>query len=278
MTTVVASRLSELENTIERGLATFVEVGQALLEIRESRLYSDSHETFEDYCRGRWGMSRDYAYKQIAASEVCRQLSTPPANEAQARELVPLLDKPDELVEAWTTAQEKGSANGGLTAEVIRSVVRPSVHFSSESDEWETPQDLFDQLDAEFGFDLDVCTLESSAKCERYFTPEDDGLAQEWVGTCWMNPPYGDVIRNWVRKARESAQAGATVVCLVPARVDTAWWRNAFTEDGRAAGDIRFLVGRLKFGGSQNSAPFPSAVVALGPEVDVGVRWWDRGV
>lgn len=98
------------------------------------------------------------------------------------------------------------------------------VHYSSASDEWETPQDLFDALDSEFGFDLDVCALPSSAKCEHYFTPERDGLAQNWTGTCWMNPPYGDAIAAWVRKAWESSRLGATVVCLVPARVDTAWW------------------------------------------------------
>lgn len=141
--------------------------------------------------------------------------------------------------------------------------------LSSKTDQWATPQDLFDELNAEFGFDVDVCADESNAKCARFFTAADDGLAQEWSGTCWMNPPYGEVIGEWVAKAKASADAGATVVCLVPARVDTVWWWN-----NCRYGEIRFLKGRLKFGGAETSAPFPSAVVIFGrPE---RVVWWER--
>lgn len=146
-----------------------------------------------------------------------------------------------------------------------------AVHYSSATDEWSTPQDLFDELDIEFGFELDVCALDSSAKCAVYFTPETDGLAQEWRGTCWMNPPYGDVIGQWMKKASESADAGATVVCLVPARVDTGWWW-----DYCRRGEIRFLRGRLKFGESNTSAPFPSVLVVLGPDIEPCVKWWER--
>jgi phage N-6-adenine-methyltransferase len=89
------------------------------------------------------------------------------------------------------------------------------VHYSSETDEWATPQDLFDELNDEFGFELDVCALPASAKCTTYFTPDDDGLKQDWTGVCWMNPPYGDVIGQWVEKARVSAEAGATIVAVV---------------------------------------------------------------
>ena len=141
--------------------------------------------------------------------------------------------------------------------------------MSSETDQWSTPQDLFNELDAEFGFELDVCADKANAKCSRYFTEADDGLAQTWSGVCWMNPPYGEAIGKWVQKARESAEAGATVVCLVPARVDTAWWWH-----NCRYGEVRFLRGRLKFGGSETSAPFPSAVVIFGrPE---RVVWWQR--
>lgn len=131
-----------------------------------------------------------------------------------------------------------------------------SVHFSSITDKWSTPQATFDNLHAEFGFELDVCALPENAKCQKYFTPEQDGLAQEWRGVCWMNPPYGRGISSWVRKAYESAKAGATVVALVPARTDTAWWH-----DYVAKGEVRFLRGRLKFGSAKFNAPFPSAVV-----------------
>jgi phage N-6-adenine-methyltransferase len=135
-----------------------------------------------------------------------------------------------------------------------------NVHFSSASDMWSTPQVLFDELNSLYGFTLDVCATTANAKCSRYFTLEDDGLAQEWVGTCWMNPPYGRTIGLWMAKAWQSSKAGATVVCLVPARTDTAWWH-----DYAMKGDIRFLRGRLKFGGHKNSAPFPSALVVFQP-------------
>ena len=134
------------------------------------------------------------------------------------------------------------------------------VWASSATDEWATPQDFFDRLNAEFRFTLDVCALPHSAKCADYFTPETDGLAQEWRGVCWMNPPYGRAISRWMRKAFEASLAGATVVCLVPARTDTAWWH-----DFAMRGEIRYVRGRLKFGNAKNSAPFPCAVVVFRP-------------
>lgn len=133
--------------------------------------------------------------------------------------------------------------------------------FTSKTDEWETPQWLFDQLDAEFGFTLDVCALPHNAKCERYFTPEQNGLRQKWTGTCWMNPPYGREIAKWIRKAYESAQRGATVVCLIPSRTDAGWWHEYCMK----ASEIRFFRGRVKFGGAEWNAPFPSAVVVFKP-------------
>jgi len=135
------------------------------------------------------------------------------------------------------------------------------VHFLSRRHDWETPQFLFDGLNAEFRFDVDVCSTPENAKCRRFFTEEDDGLQQEWTGACWMNPPYGRQIARWVEKAFKSSLDGALVVCLVPARTDTQWWHQYVTR----ASDIRFLRGRLKFGGAENSAPFPSAVVVFRP-------------
>lgn len=131
-----------------------------------------------------------------------------------------------------------------------------NVLYSSESEVWETPKDLFDKLDTEFHFDIDVCALPSNAKCTTFFTPEQDGLKQKWGGVCWMNPPYGRKIGAWMRKAWESK---TTVVCLVPARTDTKWWHDYAMK----ASEIRFVKGRLKFGDSKNSAPFPSAVIVF---------------
>jgi len=122
---------------------------------------------------------------------------------------------------------------------------------------WATPSAFFQALDQEFGFELDVCALAENAKCTRFFSPKDDGLKQLWQGSCWMNPPYGREIGQWVQKAFESAQSGATVVCLLPARTDTQWWHRYVLK----ASEVRYIEGRLKFGGSANSAPFPSAIV-----------------
>lgn len=126
--------------------------------------------------------------------------------------------------------------------------------FTSNTDLWETPQDFFDGLNKEFGFDLDVCALPENAKCERYFTPEKDGLDQEWKGTVWCNPPYGKQVGKWVEKAYKS---NCTVVMLLPARTDTKWFHDYIYRKA----EIRFVKGRLKFGGSKNPAPFPSMVV-----------------
>jgi phage N-6-adenine-methyltransferase len=132
--------------------------------------------------------------------------------------------------------------------------------FSSGKCEWETPQAVFDALHKEFIFETDVCALASNAKCDTFFTPESNGLLHKWVGVCWMNPPYGREMPKWIRKAWESAQEGATVVCLLPARTDTAAWHDYCVK-----GEIRFIRGRLKFGGHTNSAPFPSAIVIFRP-------------
>lgn len=133
------------------------------------------------------------------------------------------------------------------------------VLFSSKSVVWETPQDLFDKLNAEFHFDLDVCALPENAKCEKYYTPEDDGLLQPWNGVCWCNPPYGRTIGKWIQKAYETFAGGGTVVMLLPARTDTKWFHEYIYNKA----EIRFIKGRLKFGNSKNSAPFPSMVVVF---------------
>jgi site-specific DNA-methyltransferase (adenine-specific) len=133
------------------------------------------------------------------------------------------------------------------------------VHASSRTCEWATPQDLFDRLHAQYGFTLDGCATAKNAKCPAYFTIVEDGLAQIWTGRVWMNPPYGREIRDWMRKAWEASQTTAeVVVCLVPARTDTAWWHEYAKH-----GAVDFLPGRLRFGGAEHPAPFPSAVVVF---------------
>ncbi len=159
------------------------------------------------------------------------------------------------------------SSNNGQSAH------RMSVHFSSNTDLWSTPDSLFAELTAEFAFTLDVCATAENAKCAAYFTKDDDGLRQSWTGTCWMNPPYGRDIGKWVRKAFESSGEGATVVCLIPARTDTAWWHDYVTK----ADEVRFVRGRLHFGDARNSAPFPSAIVVFRGKTPRKTQW-SRGV
>ena len=133
--------------------------------------------------------------------------------------------------------------------------------FSSATDDWPTPQWLFDALHAEFSFDLDPCASKENAKCARFFTREDDGLRQDWGRqTVFMNPPYGRSIGDWLKKAYESSRQGAVVVCLLPARTDTRWWHEYVMR-----GEVRLIRGRLRFGNSVTAAPFPSAVVVFRP-------------
>lgn len=135
-----------------------------------------------------------------------------------------------------------------------------NVHFSSATAEWPTPQALFDELSAVYGgFTLDPCATPENAKCPQFFTKEQDGLRQPWFGKVFMNPPYGREIGQWVRKAWEESLKGTLVVCLLPARVDTRWWHDYVKK-----GHVYFFRGRLKFGLSRNSAPFPSAIVTFG--------------
>lgn len=126
--------------------------------------------------------------------------------------------------------------------------------FTSSTNLWATPQDFFDTLDEEFHFTLDACALPENAKCPQYFTPEEDGLKQEWRGTVWCNPPYGRQIGKWVEKAYDAA---CTVVMLLPARTDTQWFHRWILP----CAEIRWVKGRLKFGGAEGNAPFPSMVV-----------------
>lgn len=132
--------------------------------------------------------------------------------------------------------------------------------FTSETDMWATPQAFFNELDNEFQFETDVCAVAENAKCKNFYSPADDSLTKNWEGMCYMNPPYGREIGDWVAKAHETAKSGAgSVVCLVPARTDTAWWHDHVME----ATEIRLVRGRLKFNDKAGSAPFPSAVVVF---------------
>lgn len=133
--------------------------------------------------------------------------------------------------------------------------------FTSTTDLWATPQDFYDELNKEFHFTLDPCALPTNAKCETYFTPEQDGLMQNWQGhRVFCNPPYGRAIAAWVRKCyEESRKPDTVVVMLIPARTDTSYFHDYIYHKA----DLRFIRGRLKFGNADQGAPFPSMVVVF---------------
>lgn len=134
--------------------------------------------------------------------------------------------------------------------------------FSSKTDLWATPQEFFDELDAEFHFTLDPCATPENAKCKKFYTRQENGLQKNWGGEIvFCNPPYGREIYKWVKKCyEESKKPGTTVVLLIPARTDTRYFHEFIYHKAR---EIRFIKGRLKFGNATASAPFPSMVVVF---------------
>lgn len=144
---------------------------------------------------------------------------------------------------------------------------------SSEHHSWETPPEVFAPLDSEFRFTLDVCATNGASRCEAWFTPDQDGLAQDWGRErCWLNPPYGRDVGKWIAKASRAAAAGALVVALVYARTDTRWWHDyvwdAECHAPRAGVEVRFLKGRVWFlrdGRRAAPATAPSVVVIFWP-------------
>jgi phage N-6-adenine-methyltransferase len=130
--------------------------------------------------------------------------------------------------------------------------------FNRPKIDYETPDDIFEPLDLEFGFTLDVAAHEGNAKCKDFFTEDDNGLLQPWHGVCWMNPPFGRVMKKWVKKAFEEWKRGSTVVCLLPARTNTAWWHDWVMQ-----GEIRFIRGEVTFKGQKNGLWMPMAIVVF---------------
>lgn len=148
--------------------------------------------------------------------------------------------------------------------------------FSSKSDEWETPQNLFDKLNKEYNFTLDPCCTDDNHKCEKYYTLKDDGLSKDWSGeTVFVNPPYGRSIGKWVKKCYEEHNKGITIVMLIPSRTDTTWFHSYIYE--KPTVKVDYLKGRLKFVNrlfptwnpesnyKLSPAPFPSMVVIFNP-------------
>lgn len=146
---------------------------------------------------------------------------------------------------------------------------------ASNRNEWETPDWLFARVNGIYSLSIDVCALPKNAKLPRYWSPADDGLAQDWSAErCWMNPPYGKQIAAWCKKAADESANGAFVVALLPARTETRWWFDYVLR----ARLIRFLKGRLRFGDMTTNAPFPNALIVwegVGASRMPSVQWRD---
>jgi site-specific DNA-methyltransferase (adenine-specific) len=158
-----------------------------------------------------------------------------------------------------------------MTYEPSTGFYSSSAAMSSLDDTWSTPRAFFDKCALEFNFTLDAAALKSSALCDKWFGPDhfdssrQNAFEHNWSqeaenGVVWLNPPYGKTIKEWMAKADLESKRGATVVCLVPSRTDTAWWHEYVIHH-----EVRFIRGRLKFGQAKNAAPFPSALVVMKP-------------
>jgi phage N-6-adenine-methyltransferase len=143
------------------------------------------------------------------------------------------------------------------------------------NEEWGTPAKIFDPLNLEFGFTLDVCATKDNKKCPSFFSKEhpggftvgwmgEDGLTKDWKhysggGACWMNPPYNSkALYAWTKKAYEESLRGVTTVCLVPAKMDQPWWHEYAVK-----GEIRPIKGRVKFEGAKHTALFSCAILVF---------------
>ena len=314
LSAIEPDRLVACEARIERGLQTFVEVGNALLEIRDSRLYRQQFPTFEAYCRERWRLSRPRAYELLNAASVVANVSAiadiVPTTESQARPLTRL--EPEMQRAVWqevveTTPPEKITAKvveekvraaaptdltpfsspitaptfpatpapavspesiaamlASLPAETKRAVIDATVaddglkvvradarylHVSQSRHEWYTPAEYLEAARYVMGdIDLDPasCAIaQETVKAARFYSKEQDGLAQPWAGRVWMNPPFeSELIRPFVAKLLSEYRAGAVeqAIILTDNATDTSWFHDLSVE----ALGFCFTKGRIK--------------------------------
>lgn len=150
---------------------------------------------------------------------------------------------------------------------------RNRARWHGEGSDWASPPEVFGPLDDEFHFTLDAAASDWNGKCPRYFTEADDGLAQDWGSeVVWLSSPFGSALQQWVRKAYEASQAGATVVCLVPVSTDRPWWAEY-----AAKAEIRYLPGRPRFRtreGEWQELMRPSAILVFRPPKPAKKRYW----
>lgn len=251
LTVVEQNDLVQYEVVIDRGIKSFIEVGAALMAIRESRLYRQDFSTFEDYCQERWGLGRNFINRQIAAIHVVENLVTVvtknnevngasfplPPTERHARPLTKL--DPEDQPVVWQRAVET-APNGKVTAAHVAATVEaylapalppitPGI-VTFDSNEWYTPVEYIEAARRVMGsIDLDPASNDEAQqfiKAEHYYTKANDGLAQTWRGNVWLNPPYADPL-PWVSKLIDSFAAGTVTagILLVNTTNSPQWAR-----------------------------------------------------
>jgi phage N-6-adenine-methyltransferase len=274
VTDIVTDRLLECERVIERGLNTFVEVGAALLEIRDSGLYKGGYRTFEEYCHRRWKMKQSRAYQYMDAAGVVGNLQSStivellPANEAQVRPLVSL--PPEQQFQVWQQVVEtapEGKITGAFVQEVVEKTIKPHVSHNSGENEWYTPPQFIEAARLAMGsIDTDPASSElanRTVQAGKYYTAEQDGRDKKWGGNVWMNPPYSqplitEFIDAFVRKYNAGEFQQACV--LVNNATETNWYQSLLTY----ASAVCFIKGRVKFidkSGNPSGAPLQGQTV-----------------
>lgn len=250
------------EEAIQMGIRTFVEVGNALLTIRDQKLYRQTHKTFEDYCRQRWEMSRPRAYQLIESAEIVQNLSTIvdilPNSESQTRPLASL--EPGQQREAWQnvltsnpdgkiTAEKVLQAAEAIKTESTGGKIKPMVTVWTGDEENYTPAEYIEAARSAMGsIDLDPASndfAQKTVKAKLYYTKDDDGLKRKWKGNVFLNPPYSHIIKEFVNKLAQSVNDGSVpqAVLLTNNNTDTAWFHCAAINCSR----ICFTVGRISF-------------------------------
>jgi len=252
--------LTECEAVIERGLRTFVEVGEALLRIRDERLYRETHGTFEDYCRERWGFTDRRARHLMGAAEVVADLPTGTVvpNEAVARELAPLRDEPEQLREAWSEAVEQhGPApTAAQVREVIRGTGAPAPALPAGR--CRVPPDLQAALRREFRFTGKAESREGTVRVGSQFE----------AAVQWVNPP-ARAASQWARAAQDFASMpGCVAVCILPVDTAAKWWWTCCRH-----GEVRFLREPLVWTEHGEERSLAAAIVIFGRRACV--QWWE---
>jgi phage N-6-adenine-methyltransferase len=278
-TELATSRLAECEYIIERGLNTFVEVGAALLEIREGKLYRhhEGYDTFEEYCQKRWGIERRRAYQLMDAAEVVENVKNFSHFPVRESHVAPLAGLPPETqIQVWQQVVDT-APNGKITGEFVQQVVdrvtRPeNIHVSDDSYEWYTPAEYIEAARRVMGgIDLDPATCKEAnevVKAEYIYTQDDDGLSCEWFGRVWLNPPYNmPNIENFTAQAHDLYRSKyiEQAVVLVNNATDAAWF-HALMENY----PVCFTRGRVKYWGPNASqARQGQAIFYLGDNIQV---------